>query len=68
MKLDDGTELLLTLATPLPLLLLAELLEGIGLAAKRAGYGDVGLRNDDGALRIVARRTQLSPIDQDGRS
>jgi hypothetical protein len=53
--LDDGTEVLLTLAVPLPMRLVAELCLAIDKAAQRAGYRDVAMLTD-GTNRIVARK------------
>jgi hypothetical protein len=60
MRREDGSEVLLTFATPLPLDVFAELLQGVGEAAKRAGYAEVNLLTD-GSMRVVARR-----VDQVG--
>lgn len=54
MRNPDGTETLLTLAAPLPMMLVAELCLSIGEACERAGYTDAAMLTD-GTNRIVAR-------------
>jgi hypothetical protein len=54
-QLENGTEVLVMLALPLDVRLVAELCTGIADAAERAGYTDVSLLTD-GTHRIVARR------------
>lgn len=53
MRADDGREVLVTLALPLPLALATELMSAIGNAAKKAGYADAAILSD-GTGRIVA--------------
>ena len=55
MKLDDGREVLCTLALPLPLTLLGALGEAIATAAEEVGYTDASILTD-GTNRVVARR------------
>jgi hypothetical protein len=55
--LDDGPEVLLTLAVPMNLRLLSELCSAIAEGAQRAGYTDVAMLTD-GTNRIVARRIE----------
>lgn len=57
MRLDDGSELLLTLALPLDARLAAKLMGAIDEAARECGYGEVSLLTD-GTNRIVARRKE----------
>ena len=61
MRRDDGLEVLVTLALPLSVRLLAEICGAINDAAEHVGYTDVALLTD-GTNRVVARRTT------DGRS
>jgi hypothetical protein len=56
-KLDDGREVLCTLALPLPLALVGALGEAIATAAEEAGYDDVNLLTD-GTNRVVARQRE----------
>jgi hypothetical protein len=58
-KLDDGREVLCTLALPLPLTLVGELGQAITDAAERVGYFDCSLLTD-GSNRVVAR--PVSPV------
>lgn len=58
-RLEDGAEVLVTLALPLDMRLVAELCKGIEEGAERAGYTGVALLTD-GSNRIVARRKAVS--------
>lgn len=53
MRADDGREVLVTLALPMPLNIVSDLLRAIGDVAENAGYTDVSLTTD-GTSRIVA--------------
>lgn len=53
--MEDGDELLLTLALPLDMRLFAELVGAIDAAARRRGFTSVSMLTD-GTNRIVARR------------
>ena len=44
---EDGSEVLVRLAFPLPITIVPELLKAIGKVAERAGYTDVVLLTDD---------------------
>ena len=57
MKLDDGSELICTLALPLPLDLIGAVGEAIHEAVVRAGYTDAALLTD-GSNRVVARKAE----------
>lgn len=67
MKLDDGRELLLTFAMPLPLGLMPELLRAVADAAARAGYTDVVLRGD-GTMQVIARPPAERTFDVRGQA
>lgn len=55
MRLEDGSEVLCTLALPLPLDLIGHIGKAIHEAAQRAGYADVVMLTD-GTNRVIARK------------
>jgi hypothetical protein len=57
MRLDDGSEVLVTLALPLDAGLAAHLMLAIDTAARERGYNEVSMLTD-GSNRIVARRAE----------
>ena len=57
MRLDDGREVICTLALPLPLDLIGHVGEALDDAVRRAGYTDAAMLTD-GTNRVVARRAE----------
>lgn len=64
-RLDDGREVLCSLAVPLPLTLAAAVMTAVGEAAEEQGYTDVCLLAD-GTERIVARKPVFQPTRREG--
>jgi hypothetical protein len=62
MRLDDGREKLLSFCLPLDVVVLSELIRGVGEAAKRLGYTDVHLVNDGVNRGAVIGTPPVHPV------